>query len=104
MERPAALLTLSPAAHFAAGRVSIAAALQHKTPSNVTARVSRKHCAGWNIPSALQEELWGTPRDSEDGALLGRICPNNPQKQQESKNSLVFCPQLLLTSLVITDS
>lgn len=102
--RPAGLLTLSPAAHFAEDRVSIAVALQHETPSSVTARVSRKPCAGRASPRALQEERGGAPRDCENRALLERICPNNPQKQQESKNSLVFCPTLLLTSLVITDS
>lgn len=41
------------------------------------------------------------PKDTFWIKLLGCICPNNPQKQQSSKNSLVFCPKLLLTLLVI---
>lgn len=71
-----------PTAHSTEDRVSIAVALKHKKPSNVTARVSRKYWAGWNIPSALQEKRFGTAREFENGKLLGCICPNNPQKQQ----------------------
>ncbi|XP_019498929.1 PREDICTED: nuclear factor of activated T-cells, cytoplasmic 1 isoform X2 [Hipposideros armiger] len=55
-----------PAARGTEGRVSIAVALKHRKPSNVTALVSRKSWAGRDTPSARPENGSGAPRDFEN--------------------------------------
>lgn len=61
-------------AHVAQSHVSIAVVPKHK-PEQRDCRVSRKHWARWDIPSALQEKGLGLQGDFENGSFSGVFAP-----------------------------